>query len=171
MGLNDRPLIDPRWYEWVRGPSRGFENVTVEIIDPNTTAKVAYNPTTGQGGSSVPIVVWPVIEGYGEQLFGSGPYGGGRYEQVANAWVEITGRSSQTNSPPQPTEITQVHVHIDLESFGSTEGIRAGFQVRVLDGARDKILEHRIITIDKVTTGGMAAQRTLECRINEKAYI
>lgn len=173
MGLMDRPVVDPGWFEAVRRPSRGFETAIIEIIDPETTFSTPYDPATGLGGDSVPSVVWPVVPGFGDQPFGEGPYGGSYVDEEVqtNAWVEIINSSRGVGGAPQPTDVTSVHVHIDLDKFGSTEGIRTGFQIRVLDGHRDKVLEHRVIVIQKTTTGNMAVQRTLECIIDEKAYI
>lgn len=177
MGLRVAPvvvaggaIVGERWKNYVRRASRPFETAIVEVIDPNTTLTTPYDPETGLGGDSVVSVVWPVIEGYGDQAYGEGPYGG-LYSEGANAWVEVIGSSGQRNAGPQPTDMTAVRVHIDLETFGTTEFIRSGFQVRVLGGGRDRVLERRIITIDKVTTGNLAVQRTLECSIDEKAYL
>ena len=154
MALNTRSAIDPRWFEWVRGPSRGFETARVEIIDPNTNDAVPYDPVTNTGGESVPTVVWPTIN-----------------TTVSNAWVEVLSGSSATNNGVQATDVSRVRVHIDLAEFGPTEVIRPGFQVRVVDGGRDAVLESLILVIRKMSVGNLAVQRTLDCTIDEKATL
>lgn len=154
MALNSRTAIDPRWFEWVRQPSRGFETARVQIIDPNTTDDVPYDPVTNTGGEATPTVVWPTVN-----------------TLVANAWIEVIGSANASNSGIQATDITRVRVHIDLAEFGPTEMIRSGFQIRVVEGGRDTTLESKILVIRKTSVGNLAVQRTLECTVDEKANL
>lgn len=154
MALNSRTAIDPRWFEWVRQPSRGFETAMVEIVDPNTTSSTEYDPVLNTGGEATPTVVWPTLN-----------------TTIPNAWIEVVGSASASNGGFQATDVTRVRVHIDLAEFGPTEMIRAGFQVRIIDGGRDSTLESKIAVIRKTSVGNLAVQRTLECTIDEKANL
>lgn len=155
MALNRRPAIDSRWQESIRKVSRGFENATIEIIEPGLS--VPYDPEDGSGGDQETNTrIWPNAN-WNES------------EPRANAWVEGLGSPSAYQGQPQQTDITRLRIHIDLVNFGTTEDIRVGHTVHVIDGGRDHTLETRVITVREVIVGSQAAQRTLECSVDQKA--
>lgn len=152
MPVNSRTAIDPRWFNAVRSTSRGFETARIRIYDPNSRATTPYDHISGTGGTSAPITLWPTEN-----------------QDRARAWVEVIRSSSGMNVQPQATDQVQVRVHIDLDTFGPTTTLKAGHQIRVLDGGRDHSLENKTLIIRKVSVGNLAVQRTLDCTIDEKA--
>jgi len=144
--------VHPRWVQYVRGISSGFENALIKIVKPGSSG--TYDPSTGQfSGSGSEETVWPAV--------GSS----------APAWVEFIASPSEVDTAPYPSSVRFARVHVDITKYGDTSTLCAGMNVRVVDGGDDAMLPSMEFVIESVSNGSITGQRTLVCTVDQKTRL
>lgn len=138
MGINNRSSVDPRWQFHSERTLSGFDDATIQIIDPNTaeTAETFNWYTNATGGK--PRVLWT----------GDGQLSVSR--QTLNALMPVGS----------VTQIRSITFQVPMD--GPLMPIRKGLQIRVIRCEGDPQAEHYQYTVTSGFGGGLAFRRTIE---------
>lgn len=143
MGLGDASFDMPTIAEEMRPALYSMFNAHIQIVDPNRTEVSPYDAVTDTGGTSVALVV-----------FDSGPNG---------ASVEPIRSAVNVEFGSQSVSVQGVRLQTKLAL--STDKLRAGMVVKVLDGGEAPWLEEFQYALTKPFESGYAWGRILEASV------
>jgi hypothetical protein len=143
MGINTRPVLDPRWAFHHRGVSTSFQICDVNIYNEQLSSRV-YNPTTN-AWDSTETSIW-----------------------AGKARIQPLATAADRNMTGNNTEVQRVEMQIDFAG-SSIADIRPGSYVIVSNSPLDANLTKFIYIVKSVMNSSNPWQRTLMCEVDMEA--
>ena len=135
MGL---PKTDQSWEDEIAEAAATEFKATISILDPNSLVTTPYDPVTGTGGGSTPLVIGTGIAARAQHI-------------RTPTWQQTTYDASAYR-----------HYRFQIAMEGAPAEILKGWLVRVDANPRDLALVGETFTVQASTNSSNAAVRTIE---------
>lgn len=132
------PSTEDNWSQIIADVATEFMNCVINIVDPNQSVTTPYDPATGEGGESTPLVLYTGVPARAQHI--RAPY----------------------NVPSAVDWNSYRHYRFQVKLEDVPGLVSKGMQIEVTGAGRDASILDLTYTIEASTNSSHAAVRTFE---------